>query len=121
MKPDLTTSEAAKCLSILETQAEPLTAIEIARLLGLHGSRETQRRRVRAIVERLRETGSRIVATLQNGYWLTEDDMTWRQYNEDRQVDAKRILAETHARKKQLNERRQLPLFAPPILAAIEV
>ena len=117
----ITTSEAARCLRILAEQAEPIVAADLAIRLGINGSRESQRRRVREIVRHLRENGSRIVATNREGYWLTEDDATWAEYNEGRSIDAKRILAEIYDRKKQLADRRQLPLFAPPILAAHEV
>lgn len=43
-----------------------------------------------------------IVATQQQGYWLTEDEQLWKEYLEGRQIDAKRILGETHKRKRQL-------------------
>ena len=57
-----------------------------------------------AIIEHLRDNGSMIVATLQQGYWLTEDSSLWRDYLEGRQIDAKRVLGETHKRKRQLTE-----------------
>jgi len=74
----------------------------MAARLGLSGSRETQRRRVRAIVEMLRSGGSWVIATRQAGYWLTRDERLWRAYNDGRQIDAKQILAETSGRKKRL-------------------
>jgi len=117
----ITTSEAARCLRILAEQAAPIVAADLASRLRIAGTRETQRRRVREIIKHLRENGSRIVATNREGYWLTEEDATWAEYNEGRSIDAKRILAETYERKRQLAERRQMPLFAPPILAAHEV
>ncbi len=101
-KLNITTLEAAKCLSFLESADEPLVAAELARKLRLSGSRESQRRHVRALVEHLRDNGSMIIATLQNGYWLTEDSALWRDYLEGRQIDAKRILGETHKRKRTL-------------------
>ena len=107
--------EAATCLRILEEQAEPITAADMAAKLHLAGNRETQRRRVRAIVRHLRENGSRIVATLTDGYWLTEDEKTWREFQVHRQVDAKRILAESQRKVRQVNESGQGMLFQPPI------
>lgn len=101
-KPNITALEAARCLSLLEEAAEPFVAAALARKLHLPGSRESQRRHVRAIVEHLRDNGLQIVATLQNGYWLTEDSALWRDYLEGRQIDAKRILGETHKRKRML-------------------
>jgi biotin operon repressor len=114
MKLNITTLEAAKCLSFLESANKPMTAIELARKLYLAGNRESQRRHVRALVEKLRDNGSMIVATLQDGYFLTEDLQLWQDYLEDRQIDAKSILGETHRRKKMLADRQgQGYLFAP--------
>ena len=96
------TSEEALCLDMLKAASEPMTAAEIGRRLELAGSRETQRRHVRAIVKSLRETGAMIVATLQGGYWVTDDEQLWRDYLEGRSIDARRILGEAHKQKKQL-------------------
>lgn len=101
---NITAEEAARCLQILQDMAEPILAADLACKLGLGGSRESQRRHVRAIVEHLRDNGSMIVATRQQGYWLTEDSSLWRDYLEGRQIDAKRVLGETHKRKRQLTE-----------------
>jgi len=98
-------------LSLLETAAESMVAAELAKRLRLAGSRETQRRHIRAIVEHLRKNGSHIVATLTDGYWLTKDDNLWRDYLEGRQIDAKRILGETHKRKRFVNSQGQGTLF----------
>jgi len=103
-KPNVTALEAARCLSVLESAREPIVAVELASRLGLSGSRETQRRHVRAIIEHLRNNGSMIVAALQNGYFLTEDTQLWRDYLEGRQIDAKRILGETHKQKRILTD-----------------
>jgi len=67
----------AKVLRILKTAADDITAAEIAYKLLLIGSRETKRRKIRAIVKRLREEGNWIVATLKGGYWLTADAELW--------------------------------------------
>ena len=101
-KPNITASEAAGCLRILESATEPIVAAGLARKLYLAGNRESQRRHVRAIIKHLRHNGSQIVATLQDGYFLTEDSRLWRDYLEGRQIDAKRILGETHRRKRML-------------------
>lgn len=101
-KINITASEAAGCLRVLEVAAEPIVAADLAKKLYLPGSRESQRRHVRAIVKHLRDNGSQIVATLWGGYFLTEDSQLWRDYLEDRQIDAKRILGETHKRKRML-------------------
>jgi biotin operon repressor len=98
----VTNSDLAGCLTILKETGTPLTAAEIAARLYLAGCRETQRRHVRAIIEQLRKTGARIVATLSEGYWLTNDLTLWRDYLEGRQINAKIILAETHKRKRML-------------------
>lgn len=100
----VTASDAARCLWILEEASEPLVAVDIAARMNLGGTRESRRRQVRAIVHNLRESGSMIVATLTGGYWLTEDVETWRRWNEDRQIDAKQIIGESHRRQKQAAE-----------------
>jgi len=99
---NVTSSELARCLTILEETETPLTAVEIAARLYLGGCRETQRRHVRAIIDQLRKAGAKIVATLTDGYWLTKDLSLWRDYLEGRQIDAKSILAETYKRKRML-------------------
>ena len=100
--PNVTAEEAARCLRVLEQAQRPMVAAELARSLHLGGSRESQRRHVRAIAEHLRDNGSMVVATLQQGYWLTEDQRLWKDYLEGRQIDAKRVLGETHKRKRML-------------------
>lgn len=101
-KPNITGFEVAECLRLLESAAEPVVAADLAQKLGLTGSRETQRRHVRAIIQQLRDNGSMIVAALQDGYFLTEDLQLWRDYLESRQIGAKRVLGKTHRRKKML-------------------
>ena len=101
-KLNITSDSAASCLSVLKAAGAPLRAIEIARRLQLSGSRETQRRKVRAIIKLLRDKGCKIVATRKDGYCLTEDDKACCDYLEDRQIDAKRVLGKTHNQKKML-------------------
>lgn len=97
---NITTEQAAKCLSILGAASEPLTAADLAFRLQLAGSRETQRRHIREIIHHLRDKGQMIIATLSSGYWLTINASLWKEYLDGRQIDAKRILAETHHAKK---------------------
>jgi hypothetical protein len=101
-KPNITIAEISRCLELLRNADEPMVAADLAVRLELPGCRETRRRHVRAIVKQLRDDGAMIVATLQGGYWLTKDDALFRDYIEGRQIDAKRILADTHRKKKQL-------------------
>jgi len=48
---------------------------------------------------------------LTDGYWLTKDADTWRDRQDNCQIDAKRILAETHRHKRELAGRSQRLLF----------
>jgi len=121
MKPNITTLELARCLSFLESADKPLVAADLAQKMHLPGNRESQRRHVRAIIKQLRENGSMIAATLQEGYFLTEDLQLWRDYLEGRQIDAKHVLGETHKRKKMLTEvgSGQGVLFGPLVTTGI--
>ena len=101
-KANMTTDQAADCLRLLQQAEQPLVAVDIAARLYLYGNRESRRRHVRAIVKYLRDNGSMIIATLQGGYWLTDDRGLWCDYLEGRQIDAKKILAHTHRKKKML-------------------
>lgn len=112
-RTDATSDDAARCLMLLEQAAKPMTAAELATRMSLAGSRETQRRHVRAIIKRLRDTGAHIVATLQGGYCLTEDDDVWRDYQEGRKIDAKRVIGEAHRRQRQIGGDGQMLMFAP--------
>jgi len=103
-KLNITAGEAAGCLRILEEAHSPLVAADLARELALAGSRESQRRHVRAIVEHLRDNGSMIVATRQEGYSLTDDPKKYRDYLERRQIGDKHDLGETHKQKKILTD-----------------
>jgi biotin operon repressor len=113
-KVNVTINEASRCLSLLKAAGEPMVAADLAARLQLPGSRETQRRHVRAIIRRLRNDGQKIIATLQGGYWLTDDDSLWRDYLRDRQVDAKKILADTHRKKRMLADSQGQGLLFQP-------
>lgn len=104
-------------LLVLLRQAEkPLTAFQLASRLGLSGNRESMRRKIRALAQALRNDGAWIVATIDAGYWLTEDSEVWNDWNNKKQIDAKRILGETHRRQKMIADRNgQGLLFTPPV------
>lgn len=116
---NITTDETAQCLRVLQAARGPIVAAGLARRLRLHGCRETQRRHVRAIIEHLRKNGSWIVGLNPEGYFLTQDPQTWRDYNEGRQIDAKRIFAEVHKRKRILNDGKQELLFDTSIRCGV--
>jgi len=101
-KPHITTSETAIALDILSSENGPFTAAELAGRLYLTGSRETQRRRIRAIVKRLRDDGAMIIATLAGGYQMTRNEAAWRDYLEGRQIEAKKTLGSTYKKKRQI-------------------
>ena len=110
----ISTKEAARCLEVFESACEPIVAADLAVMLYLSGSRETQRRKVRAIVEQLRKSGAMIIAANTSGYWLTEDPQLWADYLEGRQIEAKRILSDTYKKKKMLADGKgQGLLFSP--------
>ena len=122
MNQNVTTQLAARCLEILRAAAQPLVAAELAHRLALAGSRETQRRHVRALVRHLRDDcAAKIIATTQSGYWLTDDPDLWADYLEGRQIDAKRILGVTGKKKKRMLMDRsgQGILFGPRISMGI--
>lgn len=99
-----TRDDAARLLMRLRTARMPLTAVELAGMLALPGLRETKRRHVRAIVKSLRDSGEKIVATLDGGYWLTDDPATWKEYLEGRKIDAKRVIGESHRRQQMVTD-----------------
>jgi len=112
----VTTVLADRCLRILQEQSAPIVAAELANRLGISGTRETQRRQVRTIIKHLRdECDARIVATRQGGYRLTKDDEIWRDYLDHRTIGAKRVLGETHRRKRQAARIGQGYLFSPNV------
>ncbi|MFA7485593.1 MAG: hypothetical protein WCZ89_06180 [Phycisphaerae bacterium] len=85
---------------ILREAERPLVAAELAGMLNLSGSRESRRRHMRAIIKQLRDGGEMIVADLKGGYWLTHDKVIWKDYLEGRQLDAKKILGDTHKKRR---------------------
>ncbi len=109
--PMPTTKEAAIIYQTLRYSERAWTAAELAARCGMDGNRESQRRAVREVIRSLRAQGHRIVATLEAGYALTEDESLWRDYLEGRKIDAKRILAEAGRRTKEARETKQEPLF----------
>lgn len=112
----VTSGDGQGCLAILADSGEPIVAADIARRLHLAGSRETQRRRVRAIIKHLRdETGAKIVATLGGGYMITDDEKIWREYLDGKLIDAKRIIGRAAQKKRKViaDKKGQGFLFAP--------
>ena len=105
---------AARCLRLIKEQG-PVKAITLAGQLGIEGLRETKRRRIRAIVQHLRNSaGNMIVADEINGYFLTDDITIWQNYLAGRQIDAKKILGITHRQLKMVTDSRgQGLLFVP--------
>jgi len=104
----------AACLALLRHADAPLRAAAIADHLGIVGSHETKRRRVREAVDALRGDGAWIVADTVQGYWLTADPAVWKSWDENRRIDAKAILAESHKRRKMIADAAsQGLLFAP--------
>jgi len=114
---NVTSRQAADCLGMLRTVSGPIVASDLAQRLFLSGSRETQRRHVRAIVKQLRDDGHMIVATLQGGYALTKDAAIGREYLDGRQIDAKRILGKTHKEKRMLADRLGQGLLFRPVIS----
>jgi len=105
---------AAKCLRLIKEHGVIL-AIELADKLGIEGSRENKRRKIRAIVQHLRnDCGVMIAADLIHGYFVTEDKEVWQMYLDGRQLDAKKILGQTHKQLKMVSDSKgQGLLFVP--------
>lgn len=113
-RPTITTCNAARCLEILKAAGEPIVAADLGRRLDLAGSRESQRRQVRAIITHLRNQGEWVVATTQGGYMLTGDRGVWAQYLVHRQIDAKQVIGQSHNRNKAaIDSQGQGLLFQP--------
>jgi len=62
----------------------PINAREIAEACGIapKSGVEIRKRRVRECIERIREKGAPICATLDDGYWLAVDGMEFRRWCE---------------------------------------
>ena len=101
---NITTTQIARLLLLLKSATEPIVAAELGIRLGLSGSRESQRRVIRSMVKCLRDNGSKIVATLQGGYWLTDDAEIWSEYLNGRKIDAKMTIGEAHRRQRLSQE-----------------
>ena len=109
----------ASCLELLKASAVPIVAADMAAKLGLEGSRETQRRKIRAAVKALRDDGAMIVATTYAGYFLTEDKDMYADYLDGKQIDAKRVLGETNRRKKNIKDSHGQGLLFAPVVPAM--
>ncbi|MGH2271359.1 hypothetical protein ACQ9LF_06130 [Anaerohalosphaeraceae bacterium U12dextr] len=104
MSMDVTAFEKSRCLSILLNAHKPLKAIDIAQHIGIYGQRETLRRRVRRIVQTLRNEGVFIVAANPDGYWLTEDQQLWIDYLEGRVISSKRCIGDASRKKRMVSD-----------------
>jgi hypothetical protein len=91
----------SRCLTLLQDASGWLNAAEIAEKLRIPGQRETQRRVVRKLVERLRADNHFVLAT-PGGYYLTTDKALWQDYLDGRQIDAKRILGHCGRQKRMV-------------------
>ena len=120
-RPTITTRNAAGCLAILKAACEmPVVAADLGRRLGLAGSRESQRRQVRAIITHLRDQGEWICATFQGGYLLTDEPHVWAVYNAHRANSGKRVIGQSHNRTKAaVDSHGQGLLFQPPVSCGI--
>lgn len=119
-RPTITTYNAAACLTILKAAGEPIVAADMAKRLGLGGSRESQRRRVREIVTHLRDQGEWIVAATQGGgYLLTDDLIMWAAYNADRANKGKRVIGQSHNRSKAAVDSQGQGLLFQPVGAGL--
>jgi len=98
-------------LSILQRANAPMTAIEIAAMLHLDGCRESQRRRVRAIIEELRNRGVKVVANQTAGCWIAKNEEQWRDYLEGRMIEAKHQIGEAYNRKQCTYEDGTIAMF----------
>lgn len=118
-KTEATREDAARLMRLMQAARTPQTAAALAGRLALSGSRETQRRHIRALVERLRDDGAWIVAVDAAGYRLTTDAAEWKQYNESRKIGAKQILGRSHKRQQMVTDAAgQGLLFVPAVGAA---
>jgi len=111
MKKIITTIKLDKALDVLKNASDFILAIDLADRLGIVGNHELKRRTIRAIVKILRDNGHWIIANLSCGYYLTTDVTLWKEYNEGRQIDAKRIIGEASKRKKIVDPKGQTMLF----------
>lgn len=108
---------ASYVLNALRRSDVPMTASQIARKIPLRGGHETQRRTIRAAIQYLRDwAGLWIIATLQSGYLLTDDPDLWRDYNEGRKIDGKKLIGKAHREQKMISDSQgQGLLFQPQI------
>lgn len=112
-KPKIANEYKARLLKLLTLQHKLVQAADLALQLGLAGTRESKRAKIRSLTKDLRDSGSMIVAT-RDGYWLTDDKKLFQDYLDGRQIDAKTILAKTHKRKKMITDSNgQGQLFTP--------
>ncbi len=112
MKVTTSPHQQSSLLHILQQAKASVSAIDLADKLQLAGTHETKRRKIRDLIQKLRDNGHWIVAS-QSGYWLTADPAIWKSYNEHRSIDAKIILKEISSRKQTQRDIPQGMLFDP--------
>ena len=112
-KANIPTQTLARTLAVLQQADGPLTAAQIAEAVGHWPccSHETQRRRVREVVDALREAGHWVVALGAEGYAVTRCRNVWSDYLSHRRIDAKRIFGQTYERKRAMWPDGQYALF----------
>jgi biotin operon repressor len=91
-----------RCLTLLQASDDWMTAAELASRLGIDGLRETQRRVVRDLIKQIRAAGHWVLASLTEGYYLTDNAAVWKDYLEGRQIDAKRVIGEAGRHKRMV-------------------
>jgi len=99
-----TTDNCAFVLGVLKSATGPLAAIEIAERAGIGGKHETRRRKIRAIVSRLRDGGHWICSSIHDGYYLTRDRDEWKLYQDERMIEAKQTIGNASQNKKMLTD-----------------
>lgn len=118
-RPTITTYNAAACLTILKAATRPIVAADLGRRLGLAGTRESQRRQVRAIITHLRIQGEWICATNAGGYLLTNHAGVWTKYNSGRAINGKRVIGQSHNRSKAAVDSQGQGLLFQPVGAGL--
>ena len=99
-----TTDDCAIVLQVLKAAAGAMSAIEIAERAGITGKHETRRRKIRAIVSRLRDGGHWICSSIHDGYYMARDRAEWRRYQGERMDDAKHTIGDASRITKTLTD-----------------
>lgn len=112
--------QAAKVLRLI-TDCGPILAADLAIKIGLQGCRESNRRKIRAIVHYLKnENGNKIVSNFIDGYWIAADDKEWQASLDSLQIGAKKTLAVTHKKLKMVTDGRGQGLLFVPCVGKLD-